>query len=746
MHPKQLLTVVGDEDSKQRKGRGKGTAVVRYHAEALASYIKSLFLDSTLLDQRVEAGWKLGGREEKTMAFNHWVRFQTLFMERWPVFTRLHEHDQFWKDNLPAFHAYDYGANIEIEVTEQLRSLGPEVPLRPVDDEDEDSASASDGGSESEREARDRDEPMVAGAAIDEVSSQCPDTAETEQEVEEDSCGEEGVAILSDASQVGVGGTRGDCDGCESVEREDWAQLVENDLFVSSEDGDVEQERDNEHWARAATAEADDGLYSEGLKQLRIELEQKYDPDSIDVISYALAVNIKCECPVEAGREQSMLREESPSGESICLLADRNHVAKQYSSKNGFTFYPLGFHPAYGNFTSAEPPRFLANGPLAIMKDNMSFQNDGGSILDAGYWQAYNNIKTLIRHTSEDLLATRGSATAALTIPATDAASRAQTRKAQQTLLERIRGGLTPGNPDASTPFARERQRVEAAIAGQGYDFRLEQVLSVHVKRLIPEQRTFATVLHPIFGLMRFFLKERDEYLGLLRQFPPVAFPGVLAGFAKVFELALGEMDERFREEDSRGLGLALSEGVAALDRLGNFCFTGDPTVLPTRVLRPLKTVDSLREGGWPFIWPDMLDIREGRGIINLRKWPRRDDRKPILMHVASLAFHYGGQVAANRESQLWFSELGGSVIRGLGSLGSFVEEVFRTLWKDDMISFVSYQIQQRLNRGVRGGQVSFVADQARITEARKALDKWELCWNPFSLGYVWTEKSVSGS
>ena len=118
-------------------------------------------------------------------------------------------------------------------------------------------------------------------------------------------------------------------------------------------------------------------------------------------------------------------------------------------------------------------------------------------------------------------------------------------------------------------------------------------------------------------------------------------------------------------------------------------------------------------------------------------------------MHVASLAFHYGGQVAANRESHLWFSELGDSVIRGFGSLwswGSFVEEVFRTLWKDDMISLVRYQIQQRLNRGVRGGQVSFVADQARITEARKALDKWELCWNPFSLGHVWTEKSVRGS
>lgn len=164
----------------------------------------------------------------------------------------------------------------------------------------------------------------------------------------------------------------------------------------------------------------------------------------------------------------------------------------------------------------------------------MSSQNDGANILDAGCWQAYNNIKSLIRHTSGGLLATRGSATAALTIPAGDAASRAQTRKTQQALLNRIHGRLMPDNPATSTPFARERQRIEAAITGQSYDFRMEQVLSVHVRRMLPEHRTFAAVLHPIFGLMRLFLREKDEYLGMLRQFPLVAFPGVLTGFARV--------------------------------------------------------------------------------------------------------------------------------------------------------------------------------------------------------------------
>ena len=133
----------------------------------------------------------------------------------------------------------------------------------------------------------------------------------------------------------------------------------------------------------------------------------------------------------------------------------------------------------------------------------------------------------------------------------------------------------------------------------------------------------------------------------MLRQFPPVAFPGVLTNFAGVFELALKVMEERFRADGSEGLGLAISEGVATLDRAGNFCYTGDPTVLPStvlpsRVLRPLKTMDSLGEGGWPFVSPEMLDTRDGAGYINLPQWPRKQDRRPLLMHVASLAFHYG--------------------------------------------------------------------------------------------------------
>lgn len=142
-------------------------------------------------------------------------------------------------------------------------------------------------------------------------------------------------------------------------------------------------------------------------------LEDKYDLDSIDTISYALAVNVDCLAAAHGtgpargrsatgspfassvasygtGRpDVAMQDEQGQQGEqTMCLLADRNRVAGEYAGKGDYTFYPLGFHPAYGNFASRAPPRFLARDQLAIIKDNMSYLNDGADILDFGYFQA----------------------------------------------------------------------------------------------------------------------------------------------------------------------------------------------------------------------------------------------------------------------------------------------------------------------------------------------------------------------
>jgi hypothetical protein len=224
------------------------------------------------------------------------------------------------------------------------------------------------------------------------------------------------------------------------------------------------------------------------------------------------------------------------------------------------------------------------------MKDNMSFQNDGADVLSCDYFQAYSNIKRSIRYNPEDLLVTQGIATAALTLPESAAKGSARVRGIQQRLLRRMQGSATPDDPEASRPFARERQRIQHAVVESEFAFRMEQVISLDVARLTPSRRNLRTILRPIFQLMRFYLQETQHYTHLLRCFRPTVFPQILGSFARVFDLALGEMLRRFRAQGSQGLGVALSEGVAALDRLGHYCFTGSSKALASSVLGPLKT------------------------------------------------------------------------------------------------------------------------------------------------------------
>jgi hypothetical protein len=43
--------------------------------------------------------------------------------------------DKFWTASQPAFHTYDYGANIEIGVTQQLRSVPKGTRLRTAEED-----------------------------------------------------------------------------------------------------------------------------------------------------------------------------------------------------------------------------------------------------------------------------------------------------------------------------------------------------------------------------------------------------------------------------------------------------------------------------------------------------------------------------------------------------------------------------------------------------------------------------------
>ena len=83
-------------------------------------------------------------------------------MESWPEHVARHSYDAFWVENEPVFHAYDYGANIEIEVCEGLQSLGRETRLRPREDSD-DEADADSGHDQGSAAGGDESQPRSVG-------------------------------------------------------------------------------------------------------------------------------------------------------------------------------------------------------------------------------------------------------------------------------------------------------------------------------------------------------------------------------------------------------------------------------------------------------------------------------------------------------------------------------------------------------------------------------------------------------
>ncbi|KAF2174792.1 hypothetical protein K469DRAFT_770346 [Zopfia rhizophila CBS 207.26] len=603
MHPIAITATELPSSRRERRKRleksARASALEPHHAHFLATYIKQVFLIGELLGEGIEPSWMLDGPHSQKITFNKWTTFQERFMQEWSSYVGEHACDTFWTENQPAFHAYDYGANIEIDVNEQLWSLPKETRLR-----------AGDKESESDDENSDVDGSTQAET----MSSQSP--------------------------------TRGE----------------------SAVGGEVNYQ----------------ALYTDGLGQLRTELEHKYALDNIDTISYALAVDINC------------LDAHSPDPDdklAWCLLADRNIVLGEFQGPRDFTFYPLAFHPAYGNFSSPRPPAFLMDNLLIVMQENMSYQNNGAGVLSYGHVTAK-----------------------------------------RQRLLRCLLGQLTPEDPDSSRPFAREQRRIGAAISEEEFAFRMEQVLSVQVSRLVDGRRSFSTVLNPIFQLIRFYLKESRRYTHFLRSFRPSIFPGVLGSFARIFELAINDIHARFEATGCKELSVALAEGVSALDRLGSYCFTGFLRSLMGSVLGPLGTIDGIERGAWPYINPRMLDLQGGGGF-SLAQWPRSENGRPLLMHVASIAFHYGQEAAASRHSNVWFKELGGVRVRGPSGATKFLEEVFQDLWMPQMVAFVTHQFNRALSKGGRSQEPSGrIQESLQLMERkRESVQRWSQSSHPFS-------------
>jgi hypothetical protein len=90
----------------------------------MASHIEHVFLSGRLFGERVEASWGLNSTLSQKLTCNKWTTFQERTMESWPEHLARHSYDAFWMENEPVFHAHDYGANTEIEVSEGPQSLG----------------------------------------------------------------------------------------------------------------------------------------------------------------------------------------------------------------------------------------------------------------------------------------------------------------------------------------------------------------------------------------------------------------------------------------------------------------------------------------------------------------------------------------------------------------------------------------------------------------------------------------------
>lgn len=453
----------------------------------------------------------------------------------------------------------------------------------------------------------------------------------------------------------------------------------------------------------------------------------RYDIGGIAHISYAIATCVS---------EHEDDADEQPSRPQNCLLADRRRVAQQYGGRsNEFTFYPMGFNPRYGNFSSPRPPRFL-EAVLSIIEANGP-RNFGANIFSFGHCHGYTNTKRCIRHSPDDFLATKGIATGAMTLPRKPGLGGARAVQRREALIRKLTGAAfdqCEGVPP-TRPFAREADLIENAIKAEEYPFRLEQVVSVDVGRIASEpgighwQAAFSPVPH----IMRFFCIDTDRYEHIFATFPNSIFPGILVAFGRLFDKALSEIYRRFEAGGSEAVDLATAEGTAALDRLGNYCFTGDSRALPSSILRCLGTMESLDTGGWPFIDPGVLSFCGTKSTrIDFGDWPtsQMEGRAvPKLLHIASLCYYYGMSVGLHRQQELLFDITHRSIVlnRGLGELtyGFLIKS-----WVEEMKSFMYTQIRRRIQE--HESQVNYTAEVRK--DAQAALDKWDVSPCPFTI------------
>ena len=100
-----------------------------YYADFLAGYIKWVFLIGKLFGEGIEPLWTFDSPHSQKITFNKWTAFQNRFMEEWDTYMQEYLCDNFWMENQPAFHAYNYSMNIKIKINKQFQSLPKESHL-----------------------------------------------------------------------------------------------------------------------------------------------------------------------------------------------------------------------------------------------------------------------------------------------------------------------------------------------------------------------------------------------------------------------------------------------------------------------------------------------------------------------------------------------------------------------------------------------------------------------------------------
>jgi hypothetical protein len=101
-------------------------------------------------------------------------------------------------------------------------------------------------------------------------------------------------------------------------------------------------------------------------------------------------------------------------------------------------------------------------------------------------------------------------------------------------------------------------------------------------------------------------------------------------------------------------------------------------------------------------------------------------------MHIASLAFHYGLEVAASRHSLVWFRDLRVKSIVGPAGATRFLKDLFRDLWIPQMVAYITHQFQRRRLSRAAVGEAS-QADLEQLEQWRALVNGWTELEHPFS-------------